>query len=481
MIPTKPNPSAAQASKTALVIGQGDGRLVRRLAKEFGRVVTARWQSEPRVDLPGDVWTIDGPTAAQEMVSTHFARHEEMLALCDIAVFDEHPCDVKPSVRAAFANDLFTCLERKPIEFGDDILDGFQGIYHTAQNAAKLLRCPSPRDFTRGTFPAISIAAGPSLARHLPALRALQNKALLISVDSALDGLLAEGITPHLVTPMERIPEVMKAFSRKSYPGVTFAGLPVVRKEVVDLFDKHWFVPSTDIHMAWAGAGSDLQHAYGQSTGTMCMALACIMTSGPVYLVGHDLAYDGATSHWDGTPQFHRLKGENTVEVKGHHGPLRADFYWDMYRRQIEGHATLHGNVINVNHYDAIGAIIHGCKSEPLPDASTLPAFTLPVGVEHPEREERLRELLRRLPADVDAMLARIGTGASIAERTWLSGLCPSENWMMWAYCLRSLLAQTSYDCVQGSPADAMQSFDDALRNVLTELRPMINAMSVML
>lgn len=478
---TRRSPSDVRDSRTVLVIGQGDGKLIRRLAKEHERVVWARWPDEPKHRMmPGEPFEVTGPTAAQDMVSALFSTHEAMLSLSDMVIIDQHTVDgVKPSQRAEFSEDLFTCLERKPLEFGDDILDGFQGVFHTAQNAKKLLASPTPVDLGRGKYPAISIACGPSLSRHLPRLRQLQTKCLLVCADSALDGLLDAGITPHLVTPMERIPEVMKAFRRKSYPGVTFAGLPVVRKEVVDLFDKHWLVPATDIHMAWMLGNGEHQAPYGQSTGTMCMALACMMTSGPVYLVGHDLAYDGERSHWDGTPMFHRLGGQNTVPVRGHHGMLRADYYWDMYRRQIEGFAALHGNVINVNHYDSIGAIIENCRSDTLPDPLKMHEFRLPKCKPPEIRGARFFELLKRLPQDADHMLANLVSVGSLEHRTSLPRLCPSDNWMMWAYCLRSLLAEMSYGA-QTDPQEAWIRFETAMRSVIKELRPTLVEMAGM-
>src|SRR5262245_60352828 len=52
-------------------------------------------------------------------------------------------------------------------------------------------------------IPAIVIGAGPSLDATLAAIRDLQDRALLISVDTAVRPLLAAGITPHLVVSVD--------------------------------------------------------------------------------------------------------------------------------------------------------------------------------------------------------------------------------------------------------------------------------------
>lgn len=56
--------------------------------------------------------------------------------------------------------------------------------------------------------PAIVVATGPSLNKNKHLLKGLEDKALIISVDASLKILMEMGVKPHLVTSLERVPQV---------------------------------------------------------------------------------------------------------------------------------------------------------------------------------------------------------------------------------------------------------------------------------
>lgn len=478
---TSPATDSVKASpdSSAIVIGIGDGKATRMLGRgRWRRLFTIRLPGEAMVEVPGIVFHASTPTAAAEFIGMAYGDHHEMVHLeCD-QFFDRHPLGIPEQVRQSFLVTLYKQLGDKPLEFGDDIMDGMQGAYHLAKNAKYLLTGPSLNQMGCGNVPAIAIAAGPSLKAHIPALRELQSKALLICCDSLLDGLLAEGITPHLCTPVERTQQISDAFASRDYR-VPFAGKGVVHQDVVEKFANHWFVPCTDILYGWAGAKAEEMASHGQSTGTMTVSVATSLTNGPVYLVGHDLSMGAAASHVDFAKAV-AVHNQQCFPTDGYSGTVMTDWWWDMFRRHIEWRCKVHGNCINVNELDGIGARIHHSKPGRLPDASALMDFRMPPTP--PPNEARLEAFRRRcqtLPADAKRALVKLSSRQLTSDDTALQNLFPNENWRMFAYVMRSLYAQFSMEAKAGRPKPkVVEGCREAVSNTLRGLMPMLEDMA---
>lgn len=485
MTQTKPRNSPQTDSantspeSSAIVIGLGDGRATRGLGRgRWRRLFTIRLTGEAMVEVPGIVFHATSPTAAAEFIGMAYGDHHEMVHLeCD-QFFDRHPISVDESVRQKFLYEFYKQLGDKPLEFGDDIMDGMQGAYHLAKNAKYLLRGASLNQMGCGNAPAIAIAAGPSLKKHIPALRALQSKALLVCCDSLLDGLLAEGITPHLCTPVERTPQIANAFSSRGYK-VPFAGKGVVHQDVVEKFDNHWFVPCTDILYGWAGALPEEMASHGQSTGTMTVSVATSLTTGPVYLVGHDLSMGASSSHVDFAKAV-AVHNQQCFPTDGYSGPVMTDWWWDMFRRHIEWRCKVHKNCINVNELDGIGARIHHSKAGRLPDPSTLSDFRMPpTPAPNEMRYQQFKARCQTLPADAKRALVKLASRQLTSQDTALQSLFPNENWRMFAYIMRSLYAQFSMEAKSGRDKKrVVEGCREAVSNTLRGLMPMLEEMA---
>lgn len=478
---TSPLTDSAKATEesSAIVIGIGDGKATRTLGRgRWRRLFTIRLPGEAMVEVPGIVFHASSPTAVDEFIGMAYGDHHEMVHLeCD-QFFDRHPLDIPEETRQKFLAAFYKQLGDKPLEFGDDIMDGMQGAYHLAKNAKYLLRGPSLNQMGCGNAPAIAIAAGPSLKKHIPALRELQHKALLICCDSLLDGLLAEGITPHLCTPVERTPQIADAFASSNYQ-VPFAGKGVVHQDVVEKFANHWFVPCTDILYGWAGARPEEMASHGQSTGTMTVSVATSLTTGPVYLVGHDLSMGAAASHVDFAKAV-AVHDQECFPTDGYSGTVMTDWWWDMFRRHIEWRCKIHGNCINVNELDGIGARIHHSKAGRLPDASALMDFRMPTPP--PVNDARylaFRKQCQSLPSDARRALLKLSFKNIEPEDTALQSLFPNQNWRMFAYVMRSLYAQFSMEAKSGrNKKRVVEGCREAVTNTLKGLMPMLEDMA---
>lgn len=456
------------SSSHAIIIGLGDGSTTRMLAKAPWRsVLTIRLHGEPMVEVPGHVYHCTGMRDVANIIDQRYFGHADILTIGQSEFFSRHPISVDEDVRAKFCHEFYRVLGDKILEFGDDIMDGLQGAWHIAKNNHLLLG-PTVRQMHLGNTPAIAIGAGPSLKRHIDKLRELQSKCLLVCCDSILDGLLDQGITPHIVTPVERIPEIAKAFSRTDYTTV-FAGKPVVHHDAAKPFKRSWFVPCSDVLYGWCLAEPEELASYGQSTGTMAVAVACNLTAGPVYLVGHDLSMDDKQSHWKGAKAA-TVHDQDTFATDGYAGTVYTDWWWDMFRRHIEATAGWHKNVINVNAHDRIGAVIHNTKCGRLPDASQLLDFKLPDDPPpNTARRDRFLARLRRLPEDIRLAKVKLSSMRLTEDDTDMVNLF-GQSWPLFGYILRSLYGQFSLESCAGRPnADVLDGVRCAILNVLNE------------
>jgi hypothetical protein len=401
---------------SAVVIGIGTGEKSRSLAG-CERLVNIGFPGESPEHLPGHTYMVTEVGHASEVVSKAFHDHYAVVSLPALQFHDSHPIDEKNvPLRTAFCREFYMLLSRKPFDMGDDVIDGLQGAAHLAANAKYLLPAPMPHELTKLDCPAIAVASGPSLSRSIDAIRALQDRCLIISCDSALDGLLKHGITPHIVTPFERVEEIKhESFSALSYSGI-FAGNPAVHPSIAPLFSQHIYMPGTDLLYLWAESPSEKLLFFGQSTGVLAVSVAMNVTTGPIYLVGHDLAFDGEKSHWgfvgDGVSVDKGTIDKGGVfEVGGYSGPVTTQYWWDVFRREIENFASTHGNIINVNELDGIGARIKHTLPGSLPKPDELPVFTMPAfPAPNIERLERFRAKVRQLPTDARSVLSRLAT-----------------------------------------------------------------------
>lgn len=457
---------------TTVVVGIGTGAQTRRLAQSTrSRLITIGFEGESPEHLPGRVFMVRGGQDAGEVISHCFREHVHVVDLEETAFYDTH--DIAPGLtekRTKFCTEFYQLLTRKPFDLGDDVIDGLQGAFHLAHNAKYLLPSPLPQELPKLDVPAIAIASGPSLSRHVDALRDLQDRCLLVACDSALEGLLKNGVFPHLVTPLERVEEVKcESFPSASYPGVIFAGNPAVHQSIAPLFERHIYMPGSDLLYLWGEAPNDRLNWFGQSTGTLAVCAAMNLTSGPIYLVGHDLAFSGDKSHWKEVAESVTIDRGQTFEVAGYSGQVATQYWWDVFRREIEGFAHMHGNIINTNAPDGVGAVIANTLSGSLPKRFDLPVFTLPeFPAPNTERLDRFRAKLKTLPGDARSLLGKLSSSQRPTPADLdLRKLCKSPNRLLFGYILRSVLAQFSMELRLRKQSVVVDAMMEAMRSSL--------------
>ena len=462
----------------------------------------------------------------QRLIVTNFNQHHDLPALAGADLVERHPLTpAAEALRSAVLPELHTLLADRPQAYGNDIIDSFMGLDHASSNARLILPAPTIGEMKGffGATPIISIAAGPSVKRHLDQLRRLQDRCILVACDAVLHGLLDAGIDPHFVTPLERVDLIKPMLTRAGESRSIYAGLPVCPPEAVAAFGEGRTIGLScgDRLYDWLTPEPTLRINTGLSTGTLSVSVACALGTGPVYLVGHDLAKDENASHWDGAGyagnDWKRVKtsveedapvlsGYEDRRIPGNGGGLvQSIAWWDRFRYDIAHEAGLMraaGRVLhNVNAHDRIFAHIDHTGSDPLPDPDSLPPLApwrLPE--RKPERYDSWAARARLLPedsvlfrahlADLQRDLATAKAGppsgwdpAPFADRLDLTAAVSPGNRMAFAYVLRSAMHNSNAEMhLRRRTASAsrsrwlilesMQDLCSALDGALTTLHP---------
>lgn len=186
------------------------------------------------------------------------------------------------------------------VKANDEARRRFAGRYllNTLENLPTITAEGDARALT-GAFagmPAIVVAAGPSLDRNLPHLRALAERALVISVDTAMRPLLAAGIAPHIVAAVD--PSDLNARHLRDLPDATrtwFVAEGSIDPSVFSQFAGRTFTFQVSQHQPWPwltsiGSGRGSLLAWG-SVLTTAFDLACRAGCDPIVFAGADLAY----------------------------------------------------------------------------------------------------------------------------------------------------------------------------------------------
>lgn len=218
-------------------------------------------------------------------------------------------------------------------------------------------------------YPGIIVSAGPSLRTNVALLRHLEDRSLLVSVDTALKVLQKNGISPHMVMTLDSQRYSIKHFlglrdhqpvllaDMVSYPRIhdLYTGTVVMsttskyytdsagalRRETIPLIE--WIEEHTE-------PIGDIQS--GGSVATSAFDLLLNLGCNPIILIGQDLAYTGREIHCSGTyhneewvPAITRFKNLDTinqgvirkrrisfVQAYGGEGTVPSDFIFDLYR-----------------------------------------------------------------------------------------------------------------------------------------------------
>lgn len=253
-------------------------------------------------------------------------------------------------------------------------------------------------------FPAVIVAAGPSLSRHFDLLREARSKAVVIAVQTVFKLLRSLKIDPHFVTTLD-----YHEVSRSFFEGVTDVGgcemvaEPKAAWRTLEAFAGRKRVLSHRFHTALLRDANPKRASLpaGSTVAHLAFYLAQHLGCDPIIFVGQDLAFSEGLYYMPGAPieqvwapelcrfttlemrQWERIARNRPIlrKVEDVHGkPVYTDDLLFTYAKQFESSfATATQRVIQASE---AGAKLRGAEVIPFGDALAAHAKALlPVGL----------------------------------------------------------------------------------------------------
>lgn len=352
----------------------------------------------------------------------------------------EHPKKVLESY-AAFVRYRFTSLGNS----AEDTLIGFSQI---VKNYPNLRRSYTLKEL-RGKFedyPAVVVAAGPSLDKNVHLLKEVQDRCIIFAVDTVLRKLPAMGIKPHFVMAIERgrptydyyytdLPEkpegVIPVTCSVCLPEIsgTWEGPFIITFKTLPL--DTWFAAATGLYVL--PSGSSCAHMALQTA----FALGCKK----IALIGQDLAFspEGRThsddTHWE--KDIEDLDKVNPEIIEGEGalgGTVKTTPIWFFFK-QIFGHMIAELKGVEVFDATEGGILIEGARIVTLDEFLTENVRHLPplpetpiemlsdIPMEEEGKLESLKSFLKKAADSLDAYLEALEGLKESVDRVMAPGL----------------------------------------------------------
>ncbi len=263
----------------------------------------------------------------------------------------------------AFGNDV------------EDILIGMDNYINNWKHVFRGLDCKYFENEYKGK-PAIIVGAGPSLDKNIDFLSKAQGKALIFSVDGAMNTLMDKGIIPDVVSSIERVELTANFYKKKDIPEeVIYVGPNVVLGDILVKFKKIIFTGRSGdafFHKLNDKIGFTNLNV-GINVSNVLIAFARHLGCSPVIFMGLDLAYTDGKTHTkkfsdNFDEKFMNNYRNNIVYVKGQNGEMLESFEHFMHTKSwIESMIAADKAGVFINSTEG-GANIEGAENLKLSD-----------------------------------------------------------------------------------------------------------------
>ncbi len=308
-----------------LVLGSGLGYHLRELAKKFPeKTIIAVEHDEEVVELLKEHFPETFDTAKiitnQNDISFLF-ESGNFAEFNGFALYTHRPSYL---INKDFYDEFVTDLNRYASSKISDLLTRIEfeerWVENIITNSSHLKNSLRISSFF-GKFtscPGAIISAGPSLRKSLPLIKSIEQKALLVAVDTALPVLCKYGITPHFVMTLDAQKHSIKHFlGNPSLETILVADI-VSSPDILNRYEgckalsttskyytdsngqnKRETTPFADVIEKYCGEIGDIQS--GGSVATSAFDLLLNLGCNSIILFGQDLAYTGREIHSSGT------------------------------------------------------------------------------------------------------------------------------------------------------------------------------------
>jgi len=196
--------------------------------------------------------------------------------------------------------------------------------------------------------PVILASGGPSLTKQLPLLKKIKDKCLIISAGSTINSLLAADIIPDYVVTMDGGESNYLHFKNiKNWDFDLVYGLGNAWKIERDFKGNRYsfcFYGEDSIQKRIKeGLGKDLPMlSTGGTVAITALEVASKISTGPIAIIGQDLAYTDNKSHAENNKRYSKLndefyKKDMVFDVEGYYGePVKTNHQFNSMRKSLE-------------------------------------------------------------------------------------------------------------------------------------------------
>ncbi len=196
--------------------------------------------------------------------------------------------------------------------------------------------------------PIIVISGGPSLKKQIVKLKEIKEKIITIASGSTINSLLNHGIEPDYVVSIDG------GIANYNH----FKEISNIKSQLIFGFSSHYKIQEKfpNIKYAFLDVGDSAFQNYlnnvfsldvpliagGASVANFAFTVACYMTSGPIAIIGQDLAYTDNKSHEDSNKHFIEVdesykKSRGMFEITGYYNDsVLTDYAFLLMKRDFE-------------------------------------------------------------------------------------------------------------------------------------------------
>lgn len=274
---------------------------------------------------------------------------------------------------------VFSQLGLYVFYIGNDHLDNLIGLCNLLANIKEIVLNPyiSCLKDKYKNFPAFIIANGPSLDKNIHELKKVEDKGLIIAMESSIIPLMKNNIKPDILTIIERTKYTYKYhFENIEYPeDISLLCLGLVDKRVYPSFNgpRIPIFRNREAINEWINkyVGDKSSIDAGANVSHLALELAAYLGANPIIFVGQDFAYgsDGSTHSKDAVYSQDKgkrardiLKSKPSLYIESNEGKMiPSNQLWIDFKRGLEGKIATHSNKTIINATEG-GAKIQGAK-----------------------------------------------------------------------------------------------------------------------
>ncbi|KAB2953629.1 motility associated factor glycosyltransferase family protein [Heliorestis acidaminivorans] len=199
--------------------------------------------------------------------------------------------------------------------------------------------------------PVVIASGGPSLIKQLPLLKLIKNKAFIISAGSTINALLKNHIQPDAIVTIDGGEENYRNFRDIKidhvplfFHSITHKDIPLQHRGKKVIFEDQVSAVGLTEKVFQEPIGFVIG---GPSVANICLDIARQITSGPICVIGQDLAYTNNLTHATGiinqqnADKYLQSRGRKLILQKGYYGEdVPTDYVFLSMKKAFENYIS---------------------------------------------------------------------------------------------------------------------------------------------